>query len=83
MAVGEYKWPRPWRGRKAHEILWHQQLIHLLPKTIQEADKFVDGVPNVSNFNFVDTLTLLMTSINAKLACELICAEISIQVKFI
>ena len=33
---------------KAHEMIWHQRLIHLSPGTIQEAYKYVDGVPNLS-----------------------------------
>lgn len=37
---------------KAHEILWHQYLIHVSPQTIKESYKFVDGVPNLSNFDF-------------------------------
>ena len=39
---------------KAHEMLWHQRLVHLSPSTIQEAHKFVDGVPNLSKFSFDD-----------------------------
>ena len=33
---------------KAHEMIWHQQLIHLSPGTIQETYRYVDGVPNLS-----------------------------------
>ena len=38
---------------KAHAILWHQRLLHLLSGTINEAYKYVNGVPNLSQFNFV------------------------------
>lgn len=40
---------------KAHEMLGHHPLIHLLihmsPQTIKDAYKFVNGVPNLSNFD--------------------------------
>ena len=39
---------------KTHKIVWHQQLIHLAPHTIREADKHVDGVPDLSKFCFDD-----------------------------
>ena len=39
---------------KANEMAWHQRSIHLTPGTIQEAYKYVDGVPNLSRFDFND-----------------------------
>ena len=39
---------------KAHEMLWHQRLIHMSPQSIQNAHKFVDGVPDLSKFSFDD-----------------------------
>ena len=35
-------------------MLWHQRLIQMSPQTIQNAHKFVDGVPNLSKFSFDD-----------------------------
>ena len=35
-------------------MIWHQRLIHMFPGTIQEAYKYVDGVPNLSQFDFED-----------------------------
>ena len=35
-------------------MLWHQRLIHMSPQSIQNAHKFVDGVPNLSKFLFND-----------------------------
>ena len=39
---------------QAHKMLWHQQLIHLSPATLQSAYKYCDGIPNLSNFAFDD-----------------------------
>ena len=39
---------------KAHEVLWHQRLIHLSPQTLKDAYKHVDGIPNLSKFEFDD-----------------------------
>ena len=39
---------------QAHEMLWHQQLIHLSPAGLQSAYKYCDGNPNLSNFGFDD-----------------------------
>ena len=39
---------------QAHEMLWHQRLIHLHPASIQNAHNFVDGILNLSKFNFND-----------------------------
>ena len=39
---------------QAHEMIWHQRLIHLSPATLQNAYKYVDGIPNLSNFKFDD-----------------------------
>ena len=38
---------------QAHEMLWHQRLIHLSPASIQNAHNFVDGIPNLSKFKFI------------------------------
>ena len=38
----------------AHEIIWHQRLIHLSPVTLQNAYKYVEGIPNLTNFSFDD-----------------------------
>lgn len=51
---------------KAHEMLWHQRLIHLSPQSIQNAHKFVDGVPNLSKFSF-DDIDQCPTCIDANL----------------
>ena len=51
---------------KAHEMSWHQRLIHLAPSSIQEAHKHVDGVPNLSKFSF-DDVNLCETCIKANL----------------
>ena len=51
---------------KAHEMIWHQHLIHLLPSTIKEAYKYVDGVPNISCFDF-DDITKCTTCTKANL----------------
>ena len=47
-------------------MLWHQRLIHLAPSSIQEAHKYVDGVPNLSKFSF-DDVNLCETCIKANL----------------
>jgi hypothetical protein len=39
---------------KAHEMLWHQRLIHMSPQLIQQAHQYVDIVPNLSKFKFDD-----------------------------
>ena len=39
---------------KAHQMIWQQRLIHLSPGTIQEVYKHVNGVPNLSRFEFDD-----------------------------
>ena len=39
---------------KAHEMLWHQRLIHMSPQSIQQAYQYVDGVPNLTKFKFDD-----------------------------
>ena len=35
-------------------MIWHQCLIHVLPVTIQNAYKYVETIPNFSNFKFDD-----------------------------
>ena len=45
---------------KAHEMIWHQCLIHLSPSTIKEAYKHVDGVLNLSHFAFDDITNCTM-----------------------
>ena len=52
--------------KKAHEILWHQCLMHMSPQTIQNAHKFVDGVPNLSKF-FFDNIDQFPTCIDTNL----------------
>ena len=39
---------------QAHKMIWHQLLIHLSPATLQNAYKYVEGIPNLSNFKFDD-----------------------------
>ena len=39
---------------QAHEMIWHQHLIHLSPATLQNAYKYVEGILNLSNFKFDD-----------------------------
>lgn len=39
---------------QAHEMILHQRLIHLSPATLQNAYKYVEGIPNLSNFSFND-----------------------------
>ena len=51
---------------KAHEMLWNQNLIHMSLQIIKEIYKFVDGVPNLSNFDF-DNITKCLTCIKADL----------------
>ena len=45
---------------KAHEMIWHQRLIHLSPSTIKEAYKHVEGIPNLSHFDFDDITNCTM-----------------------
>ena len=52
---------------KAHEMLWHQRLIHLAPHAIRDAHKFVDGIPDLSKFSF-DDLHNCPTCIKANLS---------------
>ena len=33
-------------------MIWHQCLIHLSPATLQNAYKYVEGIPYLSNFSF-------------------------------
>ena len=35
-------------------MIWHQRLIHLSPATLQNAYKYVEDIPNLSNFSFND-----------------------------
>ena len=53
-------------SKQAHEMIWHQRLIHLSPQTIKEAYNYVDGIPDLSCFNF-DDVTKCPTSIKANL----------------
>ena len=39
---------------QAHEMIWHQRLIHLSPATLQNTHKYVEGIPNLSNFRLND-----------------------------
>ena len=39
---------------QAHEMLWHQRLIHLSAATLQSVYKYCNGIPNLSNFTFDD-----------------------------
>ena len=51
---------------QAHEMLWHQLLIHLSPVTLQSAYKYCDGIPNLSNFSF-DDIKNCLTCIKANM----------------
>ena len=51
---------------KAHEMLWHQRLIHMSPQTIQNAHKFVNGVPDLLEFSF-DNINQCLTCIDVNL----------------
>ena len=51
---------------KAHEMFWHQRLTHMGPQSIQNAHKYVDGVPDLSKFSF-DDIDQCPTCIDAKL----------------
>ena len=39
---------------QAYEMIWHQRLIHLSAAILQNAYKYVEGIPNLSNFSFND-----------------------------
>ena len=41
---------------EAHEMLWHQRLIHLAPQTLRQAHCHCDGIPNLSKFKFNDVM---------------------------
>ena len=43
-------------NKEAETILWHQRLIHCGSHSLQSASLYVDGVPNLSAFNFDDIL---------------------------
>ena len=43
-------------NKEAEAMLWHQCLIHCGSHSLQSASLYVDGVPNVSAFNFDDIL---------------------------
>ena len=43
-------------NKKAKAILWHQHLIHCGSHSLKSASLYVDGVPNLSAFNFDDIL---------------------------
>ena len=47
-------------------MIWHQHLIHLSPLTLQNAYKYVKGIPNLSNFSFNDVKNC-PTCINANM----------------
>ena len=51
---------------QAHEMLWHQRLIHLSPATLQSAYKYCDGILNLSNFYF-DKIKNCYTCIKANM----------------
>ena len=43
-------------NKEAEAMLWHQRLIHCGSHSLQSASQYVDGVPNLSAFNFDDIL---------------------------
>ena len=43
-------------NKEAEAILWHQRLIHCGSHSLKSASLYVDGVPNLSAFNFDDIL---------------------------
>ena len=47
-------------------MIWYQPLIHLLPGTLQNAYKYIEGILNKSNFNF-DDVKNCPTCINANM----------------
>ena len=55
---------------EAQEMLWHQWLIHLVPHTIQESYKHIDGFPNLSKFKF-NNLSKCYTCIKANMTNNL------------
>ena len=51
---------------QAHEMIWHQRLIHLSPATLKIVYKYVEGLPNLSNFKF-DNVKNFPTCIKANM----------------
>ena len=51
---------------QAHEMIWHQQLIHLSSATLQSVYKYCDGIPNLPNFSF-DDIKNCLTCIKANM----------------
>ena len=43
-------------NKEAEAMLWHQRLIHCDSHSLQSASMYVDGIPNLSAFNFDDIL---------------------------
>ena len=47
-------------NKEAEAMLWHQRLIHCGSHSLQSASLYVDGVSNLSAFNFDDILKCLI-----------------------
>ena len=43
-------------NKEAEAMLWHQRLIHCGSHSLQSASLYIDGVPNLSAYNFDDIL---------------------------
>ena len=43
-------------NKEAEAMLWHQRLIHCGSHSFKSASLYVDGIPNLSAFNFNDIL---------------------------
>ena len=43
-------------NKEAEAMLWHQRLIHCGSHSLKSASLYIDGVPNLSAFNFDDIL---------------------------
>ena len=56
-------------NKKAKAMLWHQRLIHCGSHSLKSTSLYVDGIPNLSVFNFGDVLicpTCLKTNLTKR-----------------
>ena len=61
--------PIPVLNKEAEAILWHQRLVHYGSHSLKGTSLYVDGLPNLSAFNFDDILkcpTCLKTNLTKK-----------------
>ena len=66
-------------NKETEAMLWHQRFIHCGSHSLKSASLYVDGVPNLSAFNFDDVLkcpTFLKTNLTKNFGKKSLCNSV-------